>query len=128
MNFKLPSINKLFFAGNLLDDPDSRIVSNNAQVTNFKIAGNKRFRDSQGMKDKVCYVNIVAWSKLAEICAKVLRKGDGVFVEGELQNRQTQNGMILEVLANRVEFLTKRNYHEETEITEEFEEEEINEQ
>ena len=103
----------MFVVGNLTDNPDFKTTSTNAQVTNFSIALNKKFRDSQGMKDKVCYVNIVAWSKLAEVCGKTLKKGDGVFVEGELQNRQT--GSILEVLANRVEFLTKRNYREEEE-------------
>lgn len=116
MDFKLPSLNKVFVVGNLLEDPETKVVSsNNTYVINFRIACNKRFRDSQGIKDKVNYINLVAWSKLAETCSKVLKKGDGVFVEGELQNRQLPTGPIMEVLANRVEFLTKRSYTSESE-------------
>ena len=114
MDFKLPSLNKVFVAGNLLDNPESRVTSNGARVTNFKVACNKRFRDSQGrMKDKTCYISVVTWNKLAETCNNVLKKGDGVFIDGELQNRQTSSD--LEVLANKVEFLTKRNYSTKSE-------------
>lgn len=113
MEFKLPSLNKVLVIGNLLINPETKVTSTAHTVTNFRIACNKKFRDSQGeLKDKVCYINVVCWSKLAEICAKNLKKSDGVFIEGELQNRQLPTGMILELLANRVEFLTKRNYSE----------------
>jgi single-strand DNA-binding protein len=38
--------------------------------------------------------NIVAWSKLAEICSQILEKGRKVYLEGRIQNRkwQTQEG------------------------------------
>ena len=71
------------------------------------------------MKDKLCYVNIVAWSKLAEICVKSLKKGDSVYIEGELQNRQLPTGTILEVLANKIEFLSKKNYSKPNDTKEE---------
>ena len=109
MNFKLQTLNKVLVVGNLLIDPETKNVSSST-VTNFRIACNRKFKDSHGnFKDKVCYINIVAWAKLAEICSEKLKKGDGVFVEGELQNRKLSNGsLILEVLADRVEFLTKK--------------------
>jgi len=122
MDFRLPSLNKIMIIGNLLNDPETNLVTEKQiPVINFKIASNKKFKNQQGeKKDKVCFVNIVAWSKLAEICQKNLKKGDGVFVEGELQTRilTPQSGTritTVEILANRIQFLTKKQLsHDET--------------
>jgi single-strand DNA-binding protein len=112
--------------GNLLNDPETSIVTEKQiPVINFKIASNKKFKNQQGIKkDKVCFVNIVAWSKLADICQKNLKKGDGVFVEGELQTRvfippQTEIRITtVEILASRIQFLTKKQQQHLEEIEE----------
>lgn len=120
MEFRLPSLNKVMIVGNLLNDPETSIVTaKNIPVVNFKIASNKKFKNNAGeKKDKVCFVNIVAWSGLAEICAKNLRKGDGVFVEGELQTRvishqSSDRISTVEILAGKIQFLTKKNFAED---------------
>jgi len=127
MDFRLPSINKIFIVGNLLADPELTVVTEKKiSVVNFKIASNKKFKNNEGQKkDKVCFVNIVAWSKLAVICADNLRRGDGVYIEGELQTRSVVNSgeriTITEVLANRIQFLTKHFQNEDTFSSEENE-------
>ena len=60
------------------------------------------------------FVGVVVWGKSAEACAEYLHKGSPALVEGRLQNRswETEDGQkrsILEVVAERVQFLSNKN-------------------
>ena len=83
------SLNKVQLIGNLTRDPELRYTANGTAVVNFSIATNRTYTPSGGTEpvDEVEYHNIVAWSKLAEICDKLLSKGKKVYVEGRLQTR-----------------------------------------
>ncbi len=58
------------------------------KVASFSIATNRSWKDQSGQrKDKAEFHNIVAWSKLAEICELYLKKGTKVYIEGRMQTR-----------------------------------------
>ncbi len=81
-------LNKAMIIGRLTRDPESKTTPTGQSVTSFGIATNLRWTDGQGQKkEKVEYHNIVAWRKLAEICAQYLKKGSKVYIEGRLQTR-----------------------------------------
>lgn len=113
-NRRLPMLNKILIIGNLTNDPELRYTQSGIAVLNFRIASNRRFRDSAGdWKEDVCYVGVVAWQRLAENCAEFLRKGSAVFVEGEIQSRswEKEDGSrrsVVEIHAQRVQFLDRR--------------------
>jgi single-strand DNA-binding protein len=75
--------------GNLTRDPNLRYTPNNTAVCSFGIATNRSWTPTDGgdKQERVEYHNIVAWSKLAEICGQLLHKGDKIYVEGRLQTR-----------------------------------------
>ena len=82
------SLNKVMLIGNLTRDPNLRFTPNNTAVCSFGIATNRSWNTDAGEKqEQVEYHNVVAWSKLADICGQLLHKGDKVFVEGRLQTR-----------------------------------------
>lgn len=83
------SLNKVMLIGNLTRDPNLRYTPNNTAVCSFGLATNRTWasQDAGEKKEVVEYHNIVAWSKLAEICGQILHKGDKVYVEGRLQTR-----------------------------------------
>ncbi len=83
------SLNKVMLIGNLTRDPNLRFTPNNTAVCSFGIATNRSWTPAEGgdKQERVEYHNIVAWSKLAEICGQLLHKGDKVYVEGRLQTR-----------------------------------------
>lgn len=113
-NYKVPSLNKVLIIGNLTRDPELRYTSSGVPVINFRIAANRRFKDSSGeWKEEVCYVGVVAWQKLAESCSNLLKKSSMVFVEGELQSRlrECEDGSVrnlVEIRAFRIQFLDRR--------------------
>ncbi|GEM_PF-232258 len=131
-DLKMPEVNTVILSGNLTRDPMYRKTTGGASVINFTIAMNKKYRDaSNKWQEQVCYVGVVAWNKLAESCAKLLKKGSPVLVDGELQSHyfKSDNGTgrsVLEVKARRIQFLSKRALNGEAFSTDLQPEEEVN--
>jgi len=85
---KSRSLNKVMLIGNLTRDPVIRETSGGVVICSFGIATNTSWKDKGGeYKEKAEYHNLVAFSKLGEICAQVLAVGMLVYVEGELRNK-----------------------------------------
>ena len=82
------SLNKVQLIGNLTRDPELRYTNSGAAVTTFGMATNKSWKDDKGeLKELAEFHNIVAWSKMAEICQQLLAKGMKVYIEGSLNTR-----------------------------------------
>lgn len=82
------SLNRVLLIGNLTRPPVLRKTSSGAVVASFGIATNASWKDSDGnQQEKTEFHNIVAWNKLAEICAQILNTGMLVWIEGELRTR-----------------------------------------
>ena len=82
------SLNKAQIIGNLTRDPELKYTPKGTAVCTFSVATNRQWvTDSGEKKDDVEYHRVVAWAKLAEICAQILTKGRKVYIEGRLQTR-----------------------------------------
>lgn len=80
------NLNKAMLIGNLTRDPELKTTPSGQQVATFAIATNLVWTDQSGQQQKkVEFHNIVAWRRLAEVCAKYLHKGSKVYAEGRLQ-------------------------------------------
>lgn len=90
------SLNKVMLIGNLTRDPNLRFTPTSTAVCSFGIATNRAWTPADGgeKQERVDFHNIVAWSKLAEICGQLLHKGDKVYLEGRIQTRdwKTEDG------------------------------------
>ncbi|RLC40679.1 MAG: single-stranded DNA-binding protein [Candidatus Coatesbacteria bacterium] len=109
----MPFYNKILLMGNLTKDVELRYTPQGTAVSRFRIAVNRSYKDSQGeWKGDTLFINVVAWSFLAERCAETLSKGDNVFVEGRLDMRnyeyQGQKRTVFEVVANKVSYIPRR--------------------
>lgn len=77
--------------GNLTRDPEMRYTPQGTAVCTFGVATNRSWTAESGeKKEEADFHNIVAWNKLAEICAQLLKKGRKVYVEGRLSTRSWQ--------------------------------------
>lgn len=75
------SVNKCIFIGRLTRDVEARYLASGSQIARFSIAVNEKV----GKEERVEFVNLVAFGKLADISAQYLKKGMLVYVEGRLQ-------------------------------------------
>jgi len=108
------SLNKVMLIGNLTRDPEMRYTPQGTAVCTFGLATNRSWTTESGeKKEDAEFHNLVAWNKLAEICAQLLKKGRKVYVEGRLSTRswQGQDGtqkQRTEVVINDMVILDKR--------------------
>ncbi len=111
----MANFNKVLLMGNLTRDPELRYIPSGAAVATFGLAVNRVYGTQSGEKKKdTCFVRIVVWGKVAEVCGEYLSKGRPVFVEGRLQSRSwvTQDGQkrsTIEVVAENVQFLRSKS-------------------
>jgi single-strand DNA-binding protein len=105
-------VNKVILIGNLGADPDMRHTQSGASVCELRLATNRTWTDKNNQKqEEVEWHRVVCWAKLAERCAKYLRKGSSIYLEGRLRTRkwETKDGddrYTTEVIANDVQFLS----------------------
>lgn len=80
------SLNKVFLLGNLTRDPELKYTQQETAVCTFVVATNREWSpsDTNEKLEDTEFHNVVAWSKLAELCAQLLYKGRKVFIEGRL--------------------------------------------
>lgn len=109
----MANFNKVILIGNLTKDPELRYTPNGTAVASFPIAINRRYKQGDELRDEVCYIDIVVFGKQAENCGQYLTKGNGIIVDGRLQQRrwETEDGQKRskhEVVAQSVRFLSKK--------------------
>ena len=96
-------LNQTVITGNLGDDPKEFFSAEGVPVTSFDLA-------FQAAKKKTCWIRVVTFNKLAELCTKHLHKGARIAISGQLdQNKWTdkegQNRSSFQILGNTLEFI-----------------------
>ena len=80
-------LNKVILMGRLTKEPELKYTSgNNTAVCSFTLAIDRRFQ-KQGEERQTDFIQIIAWSKLAEFCGKYFQKGRQVAITGRIQTR-----------------------------------------
>jgi single-strand DNA-binding protein len=115
------SYQKLVIAGNLGRDPEMRYTPGGQAVTNFSVATNRQYTNSNGEKIKeTVWFRVSAWGRQAEICNQYLRSGAKVLIEGRLNPDKETGGPRIwnaqdgqprasfEMTADRVVFMDSR--------------------
>ena len=111
----MASFNKVILLGNLTRDPEVRYTPKGSAVCDLGVAVNRQYTlDSGEKREEVTYVDVVLWSRLAEIAGEYLKKGRPVFIEGRLQmdtwdDKQTgQKRSKLRVIGETMQLLGSR--------------------
>jgi len=111
---RLGSLNYIVLMGRVTHDPELKYTPKGNAVCNFGIAVNRRWKDKETgeWKDDPSSFRVQTWSKTAERCGEVMKKGSAVLIEGRLRSRSwnTQDGEkrnVVEVVATRVQILDK---------------------
>ena len=86
------SLNKAILIGNLGSDPEIRTTGSGSKVAQFSIATSRRWTNNAGeQQEKTEWHRVVAWSKLADIVERYVKKGQQVYIEGEIQYRSYED-------------------------------------
>ncbi len=108
------SINKVIVIGNVTRDPEIKQTISGQPIATFGIATNRDWMTKNGEHHTSSeFHEVVAWSKLADICSKYIHKGKLVYIEGYLKTRSwdTPEGVKkfrTEIVVNDLIMLDKR--------------------
>lgn len=112
-------LNRVMIIGRLGQDPQLKYSQGGMPIATFSVATDETFIDREGNRQqRTEWFRVVVFQKVAENCSRFLRKGSLVYVEGSLQTRkwQDQEGKdhtLVEIRAQRVDFLEKRQPQDE---------------
>lgn len=103
-------LNQCNFIGNLGKDVETRFTPSGKEVCTFSIACGRKYNGNE----ETTWVNIVAWDKLANICASYLKKGSKVFISGRMvsrsyDDRDGNKRYITEIVADQMQMLGSRD-------------------
>ena len=107
-------MNKVILIGNLTRDPELRETSDGTAVCRFALAVNRRVGDKQ----EADFYNVTAWRNVGETIAKYAKKGNKMYILGNiaLRDYEGQDGVkrtSCYVTVSDFEFLTPVKKDEE---------------
>jgi single-strand DNA-binding protein len=110
------NINRVILTGNLTKDPELR-ATNSSSVCRLRIACNGRRKNSETgqWEDAPNYFDVTVFGQQGENCARYLKKGRGVALDGRLQWREwtdkdsQQKRQAVDIIAENVQFLPGRD-------------------
>jgi len=82
-------LNEIKLIGNVGADPEIRTVGDNVKVARMSVATSKTIKLSNGeRKTETQWLNVTLWRGLAGIVENYVKKGQTVFISGEVQYRK----------------------------------------
>ncbi len=112
------NVNKVFLAGHLTREVELRHTQGGTAIAKFGLAVNERWSKDGETKEKVHFVDLVAFGKTGEAIAQFFSKGKPIFVEGRLNfsSWETDEGekrSKLEVTVDSFQFVGAKEKAEE---------------
>jgi single-strand DNA-binding protein len=108
------NINRVTVTGNLTRDPELR-AAGSTQVCSMRLAVNERRKNQDGTwGERANYFDVTVWGAQGENCARFLKKGRGVAVDGRLQwrewtDKEQNKRQSVDIIAETVQFLGGRD-------------------
>lgn len=110
------SINKVILIGHTGKAPDVKTFANGGVVAQFSLATTKKgykTKDGKEIPERTEWHNIVLMNNLAKIAEQYVKKGDKLYIEGELRTRSydDENSVkryITEIYAYNMEMLSPK--------------------
>jgi len=106
-------LNKILITGTVCQDVELRFLPTGVKTANLRVAIHRKYKNKANeIKEETEFITVIVWEVLAENCAKYLKKGSRVFVEGRIQSRDfidknQQQRTVTEIRAESVEFLDR---------------------
>lgn len=110
------SVNKVILMGHVGKAPDVKTFENGGAVAQFSLATSKKgykTKDGKEVPERTEWHNIVLSNGLAKVAEQYVKKGDKLYIEGELRTRgyEDNNGVkryITEIYGYGMEMLTPK--------------------
>ena len=100
-------LNQVVMVGRLTSDPEINEVENDRKVATITLAVPRSYKNVNGEYD-TDFIKCTLWNGIAETTAEYCKKGDLVGVKGRIQTTNVDDKIVMEVVAEKVSFLSSR--------------------
>jgi single-strand DNA-binding protein len=88
----MANVNRVILIGNLTRDPQLKYLPSQTAVVDFGMAMNRKFKGANGEdREDVCFVDVSAFGKQAEVINQYCQKGKQLYIEGRLKLDQWED-------------------------------------
>ena len=105
-------LNQIVLVGRLVQDPEIKELENGVKASYITLAVPRSHKNSDGIYE-TDFIPVKLWNGVAENTAEYCRKGDLLGIKGRIQTKQEENKNIIEIVAEKVTFLSSRKGTEE---------------
>lgn len=105
-------LNQIVLVGRLVQGPEIKELENGVKASYITLAVPRSHKNSDGIYE-TDFIPVKLWSGVAENTAEYCRKGDLLVIKGRIQTKQEENKNIIEIVAEKVTFLSSRKESEE---------------
>lgn len=85
----MASYNRFIAVGNITRDPELKYTPKGQACAQIGMATNRKYKTESGEeKEEVCFFDVLAWGKQAEVICQYLKKGNPLMIEGRLKLEQ----------------------------------------
>lgn len=105
-------LNQIVLVGRLVQDPEIKELENGVKASYITLAVPRSYKNSDGIYETdfmPCKVGYPMCDNVKEYC----KKGDLLGIKGRIQTKQEEDKNIIEIVAERVTFLSNRKEAEE---------------
>lgn len=105
-------LNQVVLVGRLVQDPEIKELENGIKTSYITLAVPRSYKNSDGIYE-TDFIPCLLYKGIAENAVEYCKKGDVIGVKGRIQTKQEENKNIIEIVAERVTFLSSRKETEE---------------
>lgn len=105
-------LNQIVLVGRLVQDPEIKELENGQRVSYITLAVPRSWKNPDGIYE-TDFINCIVWNNIADNVKEYCKKGDLLGIKGRVQTKQEENKNIIEIVAEKVTFLSNGKGTEE---------------
>lgn len=105
-------LNQIVLVGRLVQDPETKELENGIKTSHITLAVPRNYKNSDGIYE-TDFIPVRLYKGIAENTTEYCKKGDVIGVKGRVQTKQEEDKSIIEIIAEKVTFLSSRKENEE---------------
>lgn len=105
-------LNQIILVGRLVQDPKIKELENGQRVSYITLAVTRSMKNADGIYE-ADFIPCMVWNNIADNVKEYYKKGDLLGIKGKIQTRQEEDKNIIEIVAEKVTFISNRK---ETEV------------
>lgn len=105
-------LNQIVIVGRLVQDPEIKELENGMKTSYITLAVPRNYKNSDGIYE-TDFIPVKLYKGIAESTTEYCKIGDMVGVRGRVQSRKEEDKNIIEIVAERITFLSSRKGTEE---------------